>query len=311
MIWILFIALILLLLGFDLIILHNKNQPLTNKRAAIETIFWICIALLFSLVIYWVFNTGKTENINDLSGSEAVVKYLSGYFIELSLSVDNLFVIAMIFKSYKIPVKYQHQTLFWGIIGAIVFRGLMIWLGVVLIHKISWITYIFGAFLLYTAFNMLEKEDENPSESSMSKKLSKLFKISKSLDGEKFFTIENGVKMITPLFAALIMIEFADLLFALDSIPAILAITTDSFVVFSSNMFAVLGLRAMYFFLANMLEKFRYLKYSVFSILTFVAIKLLTIHFVHFPEWFSLLYISISLALGVMVSLHKIQVDKK
>ena len=310
MIWTLFIVLLLFLLGFDLMILHRKDQVLTNRRAAIETVFWISIALFFSFAIYWVFKTGQTENINNLTASEAVVKYLSGYFIELSLSVDNLFVIAMIFKSYKIPVKHQHRALFWGIMGAIIFRGLMIWLGVVLIQKISWITYVFGAFLLYTAFSMLEKEDEQPKESGLSKRLSKWFKISRNLDGEKFFTLENGVKVMTPLFAALILIELADLLFALDSIPAVLAITTDSFIVFSSNMFAVLGLRAMYFFLANMLEQFHYLKYSVFSILTFVSLKLLTIQFVHFPEWFSLLYIAISLALGVVVSLHKLKSNK-
>ena len=311
MVWTLFILLILFLLAFDLVVLYKKDEGISNKRAARETAFWVIIALLFPLVIYWLYNTGQIENVDSLSATDAAIKYLSGYFIELSLSVDNLFVIAMIFRMYKIPISNQHRALFWGIIGAIVLRGLMIWLGVILIHKISWITYVFGAFLLYTAFHMLEKEDENPTTSPMSKRMSKLFNISTHLDGEKFFTRQNGVKMMTPLFAALVLIEFTDLLFAMDSIPAILAITTDPFIVFSSNMFAVLGLRAMYFFLANMLEKFHYLKYSVFAILLFVSIKLLTIHFVQFPEWFSLFYIGVALAIGILVSLEKMQIDKK
>jgi tellurite resistance protein TerC len=220
--------------------------------------------------------------------------------------VDNLFVIAMIFTSHKIPIKYQHRVLFWGILGAIIFRGIFIAFGVILFDKISWMTYIFGAFLLYTAFKVLAHSDEaeEGENSKLNLFLEKHLNISKNLDGEKFFTIENGKRMATPLLATLILIEFTDLLFALDSIPAILAVTTDPFIVFSSNIFAVLGLRAFYFFLANMLEKFKYLKYSVFAILLFVSVKLLTHNFIDFPEWFSLIFIGLSLLIGVIVSLE-------
>jgi tellurite resistance protein TerC len=310
MIWIIFLSVVFSLLAFDLLVLHKKGQVVSNRKATIESIFWVCIALSFSGIVYWLYREGHVQNDTSLSASDAAIKYITGYLIELSLSVDNLFVIAMIFTSYKIPLNYQHRTLFWGIVGAIVFRGLAIWGGVILIQKVSWMTYIFGGFLLYTAFKMLEhaadKDVEEPeSEKKISQRVNKMLNISKQLDGEKFFTMVNGVRMATPLFAALIVIELSDVLFALDSIPAILAVTTDPFLVFSSNIFAILGLRSMYFFLANMLQKFHYLKYSVFAILLFVALKLLSAHYVHFPEWFSLVFIALALIMGIIVSLEK------
>ncbi|WP_420321393.1 TerC/Alx family metal homeostasis membrane protein [Flagellimonas sp.] len=305
--WVAFVVFILSLLVIDLVILNRKAVSLTHRKTAIETLIWITVAGLFSLVVHWIYSESLVSNPNNLHPTEAVLKYITGYLIELSLSVDNLFVMAMIFASFNIPVKNQHKILFYGILGAIIFRGLMIWAGVLLIHKLSWITYLFGTLLLYTAFRMLVKNEESGEQPSKFKNyLYKKFRVSKNHDGQKFFTIENGIKMVTPLFIALIMIELTDLLFAVDSIPAILAITTDPFIVFSSNMFAVLGLRSMYFFLANMLEQFKYLKYSVFAILVFVSLKLLTIHFYKFPEWFSLSFIGLSLLLGILVSLlHK------
>lgn len=310
MTWIIFITFIVFLLAIDLLVLHKKGEVVNNRKAAIESTFWVGIACAFSFVVYWLYSMGHVENPEGMLPREASIKYITGYLIELSLSVDNLFVIAMIFATYKIPLAYQHRALFWGIIGAIVFRGIAISAGVVLIQKVSWMTYIFGGFLLFTAFKMLEKEDETEEESALTKRVNKWFNISKNMDGENFFTMENGKRMATPLFAALMVIELSDILFALDSIPAILAVTTDPFLVFSSNIFAILGLRSMYFFLANMLEKFHYLKYSVFAILMFVAIKLLVIHYVHFPEWLSLLFIGLSLAMGVIVSIHKMQKKK-
>lgn len=303
MIWAGLIVLVIILLMIDLLLLHKKGKPITHKKVAIETLLWVMIAGAFSFVIYRVYDLQLIDNSNQLSPSEAVVKYITGYLIELSLSVDNLFVIAMIFSSFKIPVKHQHKVLFWGILGAIVFRALMIWAGVILIHKLSWITYVFGVFLLFTAFKMLVKEEDQTKPSGFKNYLYKHLKVSNTLNGEKFWVVENGVKMVTPLMVALIMIELTDLLFAVDSIPAILAVTTDPFLVFSSNIFAVLGLRSMYFFLANMLEKFHYLKYSVFAILVFVSLKLITLHFYKFPEWFSLTFIAVSLLLGILVSL--------
>ncbi len=303
MIWTGLVILVIILLMIDLLLLHKKGKPITHKKVAIETLLWVMIAGAFSFVIYWIYNNQLIDNRNQLLPSEAVIKYITGYLIELSLSVDNLFVIAMIFSSFKIPIKHQHKVLFWGILGAIFFRALMIWAGVILIHKLSWITYVFGAFLLFTAFKMLVKEEDQTKPSQFKSLLYKHLKVSNTLNGENFWVIENGVKMVTPLMVALIMIELTDLLFAVDSIPAILAVTTDPFLVFSSNIFAVLGLRSMYFFLANMLEKFHYLKYSVFAILVFVSLKLITLHFYKFPEWFSLVFIALCLLLGILVSL--------
>ncbi|MBK8505449.1 MAG: TerC/Alx family metal homeostasis membrane protein [Saprospiraceae bacterium] len=306
MIWIYFTILILTLLAIDLGVLHKKGQELNQKKAALETIFWVSIAFLFSLAVYWIYKEGLIDNPRHLTPGGAMVKYITGYLIELSLSVDNLFVIAFIFTSFKIPAKYQHWVLFWGILGAIVFRASLIGVGVILINKISWMTYIFGFFLLFTAFRMLSHaDDDEEDQQKMSNRVMRWLKVSQQLNGNKFWTYENGQRLATPLFAALIMIEITDIMFALDSIPAILAVTTDSFIVYSSNMFAILGLRSLYFFLAHMLRKFHYLKYSVFAILVFVSIKLLASHHVEFPEWFSLILIAASLTMGIVVSLQK------
>lgn len=314
MIWAGLIIFIVLLLIFDLFILH-KNDNISNKKTARETVFWILIALSQSVVIYFLYKNDWVANPTGLTAKNAVLKYVTGYLIELSLSVDNLFVIAMIFKSYKIPLKYQHKALFWGILGAIVFRGLMIAVGVVLFNKLSWIPYVFGGFLIFTAFKMLydelKGEEENMKESFGARIMSRYFKFSKNLDGNKFFTIENGKKLATPLFAALILIEFTDLMFAVDSIPAILAITQDALLVFCATIFATLGLRSMYFFLANMLEKFHYLKYSVFAILLYIGIKLIMMHHYDIPEWLSLGVIILSLAAGVIFSLVQQQKQLK
>jgi len=301
-IWVSLVALVVVLLAFDLIFLYEKGEVVSNKQAAKETSFWVGIALAFSVVIYFLYRNGLVDNPESYTAWDALLMYITGYLIELSLSVDNLFVMAMIFTSFKIPLRFQHTTLFYGILGAIVFRGLMIALGVVLIQKVSWMTYVFGAFLIFTAVKMLF---DNNQEEDMAKEpwVYKLFKVSPTLEREEFFTVTNSVRMATPLFAALVMIELTDILFALDSVPAILAVTTDPFIVYSSNIFAILGLRAMYFFLANMLDKFHYLKYSVFAILIFVGFKILLIHQFHIPEWISLSFIAVCLGTGIIASI--------
>ena len=241
-----------------------------------------------------------------------MLKYITGYLIELSLSIDNIFVIAVIFTSFKIPKKFQHRVLFWGIIGAIVFRALMILFGVFLIKKFDWIIYVFGAFLIFTALRMLfEKEDHHydPKQSFVYKSVRKLMPITTVINSQQFFIRKRGLLIATPLFLALILIEFTDILFALDSIPAILAITSDPFLVFSSNIMAILGLRSMYFFLANMIERFGYLKYSLVAILTYVGVKMILAHHIEIPEWFSLSFIGLSLALGVLFSLRSEKKD--
>ena len=305
LVWGVFIAFIILFLALDLGVFNRTPHVIKTKEAAIWTSIWITIALGFSGIIFWLFSEGLVDNPTGLTPENAVLKYITGYLIELSLSIDNVFVIAVIFSSFAIPQKYQHEVLFWGILGAIVFRALMIFFGVALINKFDWIIYVFGAFLLFTAFRMLtHKESEfDPKKSKVFRYMKKLFPISYKMDGDKFFIKRMGIRAATPLFVALIIIELTDILFALDSIPAILAITSDPFIVFSSNILAILGLRSMYFLVSRMLTKFRYINYSLVIILAFVGIKMLLTHNVEIPEWLSLGVIGISLAGGVIASL--------
>lgn len=305
-VWIIFVCLILIFLALDLGVFNRNPHIIRTKEATMWTLIWVSISLLFSFVIYWLYSTENIDNIDNLSAADAVLKYITGYLIEISLSIDNIFVIAVIFSSFKIPQKYQHRVLFWGILGAIVFRALMIFFGVILIKKFSFTTYIFGAFLLYTAYRMsVSKEEEfHPKKSFVYRQLRKFIPITGVMNGQRFFIKLRHITAATPLFIALVIIEFTDILFALDSVPAILAITSDPFLVFSSNIFAILGLRSMYFFLSNMLQKFHYLKYSLIAILTFVGIKLLIVHHFKFPEWVSLLYIALALIVGIVISLN-------
>lgn len=305
LIWGLFILCIIIFLALDLGVFHRKAHVVSTKEASIWTTIWFVIALSFSGVIFWLFKEGIIDNPTNLEPQQAVLKYITGYFVELSLSIDNVFVIAVIFSSFAIPAKYQHEVLFWGIIGAVVFRALMILFGVALINKFDWIIYVFGAFLLFTAYRMLKSSDSqvDPKSTKLFKLVKKIFPITYQLDGDKFFIRRMGVRAATPLFMALIVIELTDILFALDSIPAILAITTDPFIVFSSNIFAILGLRSMYFLISRMLDKFRYIHYSLVIILTFVGVKMILSHHIELNEWLSLGVITISLLGGIILSL--------
>ena len=304
-VWILFIALITIFLALDLGVFHKNDHVIKTKEAGIWTAIWITVALSFSGVIYWLFSNGLVDNPTGLTPNNAVLKYITGYLIELSLSIDNVFVIAVIFTSFKIPAMYQHRVLFWGILGAIIFRGLMILFGVALITRFEWIIYVFGVFLLFTAFKMLKGEEPHfePKNSFVFRQLKKIYPITSKMHGHDFFIKRMGVTAATPLFVALIIIELTDVLFALDSIPAILAITADPFIVFSSNILAILGLRSMYFLISRMLEKFRYINYSLVIILAFVGLKMLFSHYIELPEWVSLTVISVALLGGVLASL--------
>lgn len=306
-VWTFFLLAVIFILALDLGVFNKTPHIISTKEASKWTLIWVTLSFLFSGVIYWLYTTDYIENPDNLKPTVAAMKFITGYLIELSLSVDNIFVIAIIFASFKIPQKYQHRVLFWGILGAIVFRGLMIFFGVMLINKFTWTTYLFGAFLLFTAIKMLfsgEDEDFQPKDSFVYKALGKIIPITSHMEGEKFFiSTKTAKRAATPLFVALIVIEVMDVLFAVDSVPAILAITSDPFLVFSSNIFAILGLRSMYFFLANMLAKFSYLEYSLVAILAFVGLKMLLHDFIHVPEWASLGFIALSLLVGIIVSL--------
>ncbi|MGN7515937.1 MAG: TerC family protein [Allomuricauda sp.] len=304
LVWGLFLLGIFFFLALDLGVFNRKAHIISVREASLWTGIWVTLSMLFSGVIYWLYATGKVDNVDALKPMDASLKYITGYLIELSLSVDNIFVIAVIFGSFNIPQKYQHRVLFWGILGAIIFRALMIFFGVALIKKFSFTTYIFGAFLIFTAIKMLVSQQKvfNPKKSFIYRNLRKVIPITSHMQGQKFFIKLRHITAATPLFIALVIIEFTDILFALDSVPAILAITSDPFLVFSSNIFAILGLRSMYFFLAHMINKFYHLKYSLVAILSFVGVKLILAHYYTFPEWFSLSFIGLALLLGIIAS---------
>ena len=313
-VWTSFFIIVLLILILDLGVFNKTPHIISTKEATRWTTIWVIISFLFSGVIYWIYNNNYISNPDKLKPIGASIKFITGYLIELSLSIDNIFVIAIIFSAFKIPKKYQHRVLFWGILGAIVFRGIMIYFGVLLIHKFSWTTYVFGAFLFYTAVKMLftsEDEQFEPKKSFVFKIIKKIIPITTHIDGEHFFVKRKHITAATPLFVALIVIEIMDVVFALDSVPAILAITSDPFLVFSSNIFAILGLRSMYFFLANMLEKFSYLEFSLIAILSFVGLKMLLHDFIEIPEWASLAFIAVSLLAGIVISLYRSKLNKE
>lgn len=313
LLWILFIVFVMLALALDLGVINRNPHEISTKEAGTWTAVWVTVALLFTGIIYLAFQNGWMNNPQQLDPQTAVMKYVTGYLIELSLSVDNIFVIALIFTSFSIPKKYQHEVLIYGVLGAILFRALMIIFGVVLINKFSWIIYVFGVFLLYTAFKMLvhKSEDFDPQNSKMYQFIQKVFPVTHQLEADKFFIREQGKRLATPLFVALVIIELTDVLFAVDSIPAILAITADPFIVFSSNILAVMGLRSMFFLVSGMLDKFRYINYSLVAILAFVGLKMLISHYYTFPEWVSLSYIALALGLGILFSLYLPQAESE
>ncbi len=320
-IWIVFLVLIFFLLALDLGVFHKSPHNISTKEAFGWTILWVSLASLFSFVVYFAYENGWVANPDELDGKEAVLEYITGYLIEQSLSMDNIFVMAVIFGYFKIPKIYQHRVLFWGIVGALLFRGIMIGLGVVLIHQFSWIIYVFGALLLYSAYRMLFSDGEgvHPENNPVIKLVRRFFPVTKDFHGNHFFVRRKlrGKKIIgaTPLFIALMVVETTDIFFAVDSIPAIFAITTDPFIVFTSNIFAIMGLRSLYFVLASVLDKFKYLKYSLVFILAFVGVKMLISHYVKIPAWLSLTVIAGALLIGVLVSWssfkEKRQVEKE
>lgn len=303
--WIGFIVLILFFLALDLGV-FNKNAHVVSAREALGwTAVWVTVSLLFSGFIYWGYEQHWLTGPNAGNGSKAWVEYISGYLVEQSLSIDNIFVIAIIFTYFKIPAVAQHRVLFWGILGALIFRGIMIGVGAFLVNQFQWVMYVFGAILLYTAYKMLGagNEDVHPDKNPVIKLVRRFYPVTSDFHGSKFFIVENGIKMATPLFIALMVVESTDVMFAFDSIPAIFGITTDPFLVFTSNIFAILGLRSLYFLLASILDRFELLKYSLVVILAFVGVKLMLHEVWHPQAWVSLLVIVVVLAAGVVGSL--------
>lgn len=313
-VWFAFIALVIVLMAVDLGVFNKKAHIPSAKESLYMTFGWVSLALLFNVFIYYAYENHWWNLGNDpfepMGGSEAALKFFTGYLLEESLSIDNLFVMALVFAQFRVPKKYQHRILFWGILGVLVFRGLLIGVGVALVHNFTWLFYIFGLLLIYSAFKMLrhhDGEEQDVDKRTVVKLIRKFYPVSTRYDEGHFFTIENGRRAVTPMFVALMVIETTDILFAFDSVPAVFSITTDPFLVFSSNIFAILGLRSLYFVLANVLDRFKYLQYSLIAILFFIGAKMMLIPLkVHIPIGLSLGVIGLFLLVGVVVSLrHK------
>jgi len=292
--WFAFVAFVIVMLAIDLGIFQRKAHVVKPQEAALWTVTWVTLSLALGAIFYfWL-------------GQEKAVEYITGYVLEWSLSVDNIFVFVLVFTYFKVPFKYQQRVLLWGILGALVLRGIMIIVGVTLISAFGWILYVFGAFLLITGLRMLFSKGEGETDLEKNPALRlvrRLIPVSSEYDGQKFFTVKNGVRMATPLLLVLVVIEFTDLLFAVDSIPAIFAVTTDGFIVFTASIMAVLGLRSMYFLLAHVVHRFVYLKTGLAFILVYIGIKMLLLDLVHIPSLLSLAVIIGILTISVVASL--------
>jgi tellurite resistance protein TerC len=284
---------VLVMLALDLGVFHRRTHVIRFKEAIAWSAFWVSLAAAFAvLLLYW-------------QGQQKSLEFITGYLIEESLSVDNLFVFLMLFRYFRVEPTYQHKVLFWGIIGALVARGIFIASGVALINRFHWIIYVFGAFLIYTGFKMLKpmETDIHPERGPVLRIARKYLRFTSEYEGGKFFTVQNGKRLATPLFMVLLAVETTDILFAVDSIPAILAITSDPFIVYTSNVFAILGLRSLYFALAGMMEIFRFLHYGLAGILVFIGAKMVGSNYLEIPIVVALGVVAGVLAVSVLASL--------
>jgi tellurite resistance protein TerC len=273
--WVGFNIFVLGMLALDLGVFHRDAHEVSVKEAAIWSVVWISMAMAFNVGIYFFWE--RLVPGSAYTSSEASLAFLTGYLIEKALSVDNIFVFVLIFSYFAVPAKYQHRVLFWGIIGALLMRAGMIFAGAALIKQFHWIIWIFGAFLIFTGIKMATSGESKlePDKNPVIRLFKRFFPVSEQYDGQKFFTVQNGVRMATPLFLVLLMVETTDLIFAIDSIPAIFAVTQDPFIVYTSNVFAILGLRSLYFVLGGVMDKFHYLKLGLSAVLAFVGTKML------------------------------------
>jgi tellurite resistance protein TerC len=308
LVWGGFVILFLGLLFLDLSVLHRESAALSVKQALFWTLVWICVAGSFTVVIYNLYEYQLLDfhgGPGVVDGTDAVVQFVTGYLLEWSLSVDNIFVMALIFSYLKIPPMYQYRVLFWGIVGAIVLRGMMILAGTALLAHFDWMFYVFGAILLLSALRMLRDDDaQRDFGTSFPAKLVRRFMpVTDELERARFVVYRDGQIYATPLLVALVMVELTDVVFAVDSIPAILAVTRDPFLVFTSNAFAILGLRSLYFAVAGLMAMFRYLRYSLVLVLAFVGVKMLLVGHYHVPNLISLGIILGTLGLGVVASI--------
>lgn len=297
MIWVYFNIFIVTMLLLDLLVFHRKEHEVKIKEALIWSAIWIALALLFNAGIYHYW------------GADKAMKFLAGYVLEKSLSVDNLFVFLLLFSYFKVPAAYQHNVLFWGIVGALVMRALFIFTGIALIERFHWIIYVFGGILIFTGAKLFAKSDNDvdPEKNIVLKLFRKIMPVTAEYRDKKFFVRENGRLYATPLFVVLLVVETTDVIFAMDSIPAILAISVDPFIVYTSNAFAILGLRALFFALSGLMKMFHYLNYGLGVILIFVGIKMVIAEFYKIPVAAALGVIAVVLTASIVISILRPQ----
>lgn len=291
--WIIFAAVILIMMALDLGVLNRRAHEVSFREALIWCAVWVSLALLFNLVVWW------------WRGPEDALLFLTGYLVEESLSVDNLFVFILIFSYFRVPSQFQHKVLFWGILGAVIMRGVFIAAGVTLIHRFHWVIYVFGVFLIYTGIRLAlqkDKQEMDPEKNLFVRIFRRFFPVTPQFEGGRFFVRQSGRWLATPLFITVLVVESTDVVFALDSIPAILAITTDPFLVYTSNIFAILGLRSLYFALAGFMRMFHYLNYGLAVILAFIGVKMTMADIYHMPIQLALGVIAGVLAVSILAS---------
>jgi len=303
--WVGFNLFVLAMLALDLGVFHRKAHAVSGREALTWSLVWISLSLVFNAIIYFFWD--KMMPTSNYTNSEAALAFFTGYLIEKSLSVDNIFVFILIFSFFAVPAAYQHRVLFWGILGALVMRGTLIAVGAALLNEFHWIIYIFGVFLIFTGIRMALHQDEEvqPDKNPVVKFLRRFMPVTETFQDDKFFIRRAGKLMATPLFLILLIVESTDLVFAVDSIPAIFAVTQEPFIVYTSNVFAILGLRALYFLLANVMDKFQYLKIGLAFVLTFIGVKMVIVDFYHIPVGASLAVVAGILTLSVVASLWK------
>ena len=303
--WVGFNLFVLGMLALDLGVFHRKAHAVSGKEALTWSLVWISLSLVFNVVIYFFWDRMMPNS--SYSNSEAGLAFLTGYLIEKALSVDNIFVFILIFSFFAVPAAYQHRVLFWGILGALVMRGILIVVGAALLEQFHWIIYIFGAFLIFTGIRMAWNHDENvqPDKNPVVKFFRKIMPVTENFEDDKFFVRRAGKLFATPLFLILLIVESTDLIFAVDSIPAIFAVTQEPFIVYTSNVFAILGLRALYFLLANVMDKFQYLKFGLSAVLIFVGVKMIIVDFYKIPVVVSLGVVAGILTISILASLWK------
>ena len=303
--WVGFNLFVLAMLALDLGVFHRKSHAVSGKEALTWSLVWISLSLVFNAIIYFFWDRMMPQS--SYTNMEAALAFFTGYLIEKSLSVDNIFVFILIFSFFGVPAAYQHRVLFWGILGALLMRGALIAVGAALLEQFHWIIYLFGAFLIFTGIRMARHQEEeiHPDQNPVVKFFRKIMPVTENFEKDKFFIRRAGKIVATPLFLILLIVESTDLVFAVDSIPAIFAVTREPFIVYTSNVFAILGLRALYFLLANVMDKFQYLKLGLSAVLTFIGIKMVIVDLYHIPVGLSLAIVASILTIAVLASLWK------